>query len=144
MNAFSFSLDTARTDARTLHNKVLNISTSNFHFTWNRGKALVLPHIQRRHFDRRSLPTLIVKKICTVLNIQNIPTPILPKPDQATSGGRCYICLAGITSKRDYKKKRLKLNNHLKTFYHACEYTICKEHSYLICDNCHQERQQES
>ena len=105
MNAFSFSLDTARTNARTLHNKVLNISTSNFHFTWNIRKALVLPHIQRRHdVDRRSLPTLIVKKICTVLNIQNIP--ILPKPDQATSGRRCYICLAGITSKRDYKKKR--------------------------------------
>ena len=33
MNAFSFSLDTARTNARTLHNEVLNISTSNFHFT---------------------------------------------------------------------------------------------------------------
>ena len=95
MNAFSFSLDTARTNARTLHNGVLNISTSNFHFIWNLGKALVFPHIQRRHdVDRRSLPTLIVKKICTVLNNQNIPTPILPKPYQATSGGRCYICLA--------------------------------------------------
>ena len=92
MNAFSFSLDTARTNARTLYNGVLNISTSNFHFTWNIGKALVLPHIQRPHdVDRRSLPTLIVKKICTVLNIQNIPTPILPKPDQATIGGRCCI-----------------------------------------------------
>ena len=142
MNAFSFSLDTAGTNARTLHNEVLNISTSSFHFIWNLGKALVLPHIQRRHdVDRRSLPTLIVMKISTVLNIQNIPTPILPKPDQATSGGRCYICLAVITSRRDYKK-RSKLKNHLQTFYHACEYTICKEHSYLICDNCHREQQE--
>ena len=142
MNTFSFSFDTARTNARTLHNGVLNISTSNFHFIWNLGKALVLPHIQRRHDDdRKSLPTLIVKKICTVLNIQNIPTPILPKSDQATSRGRCYICLAGITSKQDDKKKRSKLNNHQKTFCHACEYTICKEHSYLIFDNCHREQQ---
>ena len=142
INAFSFSLDTARTNARTLNDEVVNKSTSNFYFTWNLGKALVLPHIQRRYEDlAENLPALIVQKMCTVLNIQNIPRAI-PKPDQAASGGRCYMCLEAISSKRGYKTKKSKLNNHLKTFCQACEYTICTKHSYLTCDNCHREQQE--
>ena len=78
INAFSFSLDNVRTNACTLNDEVLNKSTSNF---------------QRRHETQRGiLPALIVQKMCTVLNIRYIPIAI-PKPDQAASGGRCYMCL---------------------------------------------------
>ena len=49
MNTFAYSLDTARTNALTLFKEVHTHSPSNFTFTWNLGKALVFPHVQRRH-----------------------------------------------------------------------------------------------
>ena len=48
-----YSLDTARTISRTLHDEVAGKKTSNFNFTWNLGEQLVLPEIQRRSQEKR-------------------------------------------------------------------------------------------
>ena len=138
MNAFAFSLDTARTNARTLFNELREDSTSesNFHFSWNLGKSLILPQIEKRYQELRgNLPAIVVKKMCKVLEITNVPV-VVPLAHRTESGGRCYIYYARIKDKADYKAKRNKLNNHLKTFCSTCTYTVCKEHSVLKCHNC--------
>ena len=136
MNAFAYSLDTARTNALTLFKEVHTQSPSNFTFTWNLGKALVFPRVQRRHREfRKYLPATVVRKLCNVLGIQNNPIA-LTAPNRSDLGGRCYVCYENIKDKADYKRKRNLLNNHLKTFCHKCTHIVCKEHYQITCGNC--------
>ena len=86
MNAFCYMLDTARTNARTLHNEVKGVRTSNFHFTWDLGESLCLPHVWRRYVEHeKRLGKAILVKMCAVLGRQYVP-PNLPKPDPKDKG----------------------------------------------------------
>ena len=65
VNAFAFSPDTAHTNARTLHGDVQEELATNFSFTWNFGKALVLPHIQKRYDEHRRIEGNWCQKRCS-------------------------------------------------------------------------------
>ena len=91
VNAFAFSLGTARRNARTLHREVQEESPANFLFTWNLSKLLVLPHIQKRYdVHRRRMVEPVTNKIAKVLGVKNVPVA-RPAKDQGESGGRCYL-----------------------------------------------------
>ena len=135
INAFSFSLDTVRTNARTLLQEVDSNKLSNFHFTWNLGKAIVMSLIRKRYEHSNGIPHNVMTKIKSVLGIVNVPAR-LPKPDKSASGGRCELCLDAIRGTQGYKTKKDRLNNHLKTFCHKCNLTVCVNHSMLTCDTC--------
>ena len=71
LNAFAFILDTVRTNAKTIlaDNKS---SFSNFEFTYQLGKALVLPIVQRRYKIRNRIQIAVMEKIRHVLGIATL------------------------------------------------------------------------
>ena len=71
LNAFAFILDTVRTNAKTIlaDNKS---SFSNFEFTYQLGKALVLPIVQRRYEIRNGIQIAVMEKIRRVLGIAEL------------------------------------------------------------------------
>ena len=132
MNAFAYSLDTARTNSRTLHDEVAGKKTSNFNFTWNLGEQLVLPEIQRRYQEKRAnIGKGILEKVCRVLEIP-YEAPTIPKPDLQDKG-RCVCCLEALKGHPQFRNKRDALNNKVRT---ACEKTTCLKHAVLKCDKC--------
>ena len=66
LNAFAFILDTVRTDAKAIlaDNKS---SFSNFEFTYQLGKAMVLLLVQRRYKIRNGIQIVVMEKIRCVL-----------------------------------------------------------------------------
>ena len=142
MNAFCYTLDTERTNARTLHEEVKNIRTPNFHFTWDLGESLVLPHLQRRYAEQQQhLGKVVLTKICSVLGVKYV-SPNLAKPDQ-NEKGRCHVCLNNMKGQADFRKYRDKLNHKLKTSCHECIMSVYLNHSSLKCDKCRQEEEEE-
>ena len=78
--------------ARTLHRDVQEESPTNFSFTWNLGKALILPHIQKRYDEhRRRMVEPVTKKMAKVLGV-----PVA----RPAKGGRCYLCYEKIKGER--------------------------------------------
>ena len=133
MNAFCYALDTERTNARTLHDEVKDVRTPNFHFTWDLGESLVVPHVQRRYDElQQHLGKAVLKKICSVLDIKYV-SPNLEKPDE-NERGRCHVCLDDIKGNPDFRKKRDNLNNKLRTACQVCNLSVCLNHSSLKCD----------
>ena len=63
LNANFFLLDTVRTNARTLHNKVNKKNLSNFKFNWKLSKELVTPFLALRIQNTIGLPKNIVSKM---------------------------------------------------------------------------------
>ena len=71
LNVFTFLLDTARTNAKTIVKE--NTPTKplgTFQFTWELGKLLVRSCIQRRHDNPVGLMHSLIKSICKVLDIK--------------------------------------------------------------------------
>ena len=63
INSLAFALDTARTNAKTIFMENTKKKMSNFEFTWNLGKALVLPQIQNRIQRPNGLQTPLQQKL---------------------------------------------------------------------------------
>ena len=63
MNANAFLCDTIKTNARTLYNEINGKKLSNFEFTFQLAKELVLPFIQQRYESPTGLQSNSLKKI---------------------------------------------------------------------------------
>ena len=130
LNVFTFMLDTARTNAKTIVKE--NTPTkplSTFQFTLELGKLLVRSCIQRRHDNPIGLTHSLVKSICKVLGIGQ-PIERRQKPELFNKGQHCYYCLEEINGQRDYKANKDTLNNKVKT---VC---ISFKHFIRTCDRC--------
>ena len=101
LNVFTFMLDTARTNAKTIVKE--NTPTkplSTFHFIWKLGKLLVRSCVQRRHDNHVGLTHSLVKSICKVLGIEQT-IERRQKPELLNKGQRCYLCLEEINGQPD-------------------------------------------
>ena len=106
---------------------------SAFKFTFCLGKQLVLPAIQHRFENSNGMQSSAMQKIERVLCIQNIHRPV---GNVDESVGRCGICVSEIVGTDNYKQKRGKLNNKVKTKCQKCQSLTCKAHSLLVCASC--------
>ena len=62
-----------------------------------------------------------------VLNIQEVNHhPQIE--NQRTKSGRFFNCVDEIVGTADYKSKRVKLNDKLKSKCHMCSQSLCKVH----------------
>ena len=137
LTGFAFMLDTIRTNSKTIlqDNKK---EYSNFEFTYQLGKALVMPKIQHRLENSNGLQIQILQKMRRVLGLPEVNVRPITNPGIAASG-RCQKCVEAIVGKKNYKQDREKLNNKLKTKCHVCSCFLCKKHQYMhevICESC--------
>ena len=112
INSLAGLLDTARTNARTIlrDNKV---PMSNFEFTYQLGKALVLPSIARRYNNPDGLRVSLLHKMRQILDIPETrkkPT-LVHIETKGTDQGRCASCVSSLTGSPGYKVGRENLNN---------------------------------
>ena len=137
LNALAFVLGTCRTNAKTILGDN-NIQVTNFEFTYGLVQALVLPSIQRRFEIPNSFQIKILNKIRHVLNMLEVNHhPQIE--NQRTKSGRCFKCADEIVGTADYKNKREKLNNKLKSKCHICCRSLCKVHqksTKYVCEDC--------
>ena len=137
LNTLAFVLDTCGTSAKTIL-RDNNIEVTNFEFTYELGKALVLSSIQKRFENPNGLQIKILNKMRGVLNIQEVNHhPQIE--NQRTKSGRCFKCVDEIVGTADYKNKREKLNNKLKSKCHICCQSLCKVHqksTKYVCEDC--------
>ena len=137
LNALVFVLGTCRTNAKTIVGDN-DIQVTNFEFRYELSKALVLPSIQRRFKNQNSLQIKILHKMRHVLNIQEVNHRRQIK-NQRTKSGCCFRCVDEIVGTVDYKNKREKLNNKLKSKCHLCSQFLCKVHqksTRYVCEDC--------
>ena len=69
LNGLAFVLDTCRTNAKTIFTNN-NVKFSNFEFTYELGKSLVLPNIERRYRNSNGLQIKIINKRKRILGIE--------------------------------------------------------------------------
>ena len=131
INALAFVLDTARTNAKTIFTENTKKKISNFEFTWNLGKALVLPQIQKRIERPVGLQSTLQQKMQKVTGTDS-QERILPV---AANCGRCYLCTRAIMGP-GYKKNKNKLRNNIKTNCKNCRKIVCTTHADLTCFDC--------
>ena len=129
LTGFAFMLDTIRTNSKTIlqDNKK---EYSNFEFTYQLGKALVMPKIQPRLENSNGLQIQILQKTRRVLGLPEVNVRPITNPGIAASV-RCQKCVEAIVGKKSYKQDREKLNNKLKTKCHVCSGFLCKKHQYM-------------
>ena len=137
LNTLAFVLDTCRTNTKTILGDN-NIKVTDFEFTYELGKALVLPSIQRRFENPNDLQIKILNKMRRVLNIQEVNhRPQIE--NQRTKSGRCFKCVNEIVGTAYCKSKSEKLNNKLKSKCHIRSQFLCKVHqksTKYVCENC--------
>ena len=111
LTAFAFMLDTIRTNSQTIlegNKKTFN----NFEFTYQLGKALVLPKIRERLENSNGLQIAVLQKVRRVLGLPEVNRRPLPDPETAvTPIGRCYKCVESVVGTKTYKTDREKMNN---------------------------------
>ena len=126
LNALAFVLDTCRTNAKTILGDN-NIKVTDFEFTYELGKALVLPSIQQQSENPNGLQIQILNIMRCVLIIQEVNRhPQIE--NQRTESGSYFKCVDEIVSSADYKNKQEKLNNKRKAKCHICDIFLCKIH----------------
>ena len=82
VNILAFLLDTVRTNAKTILAESANpVHMTSFEFTYQSGKLLVLPNIQRRFENRRGFKIDLIQKMRRVLGI----TELNKAPSKATA-----------------------------------------------------------
>ena len=87
LNAFAFILDTFRSNAKTILQDN-RIKMSNFEFTYNFGKVLVLPAVRRRCEKSNGFHIKIVKKMKQSLGIKEVLGCLLSLTISFTNTGR--------------------------------------------------------
>ena len=85
INAFAFILDTVWTNVKTiLQESTAKLKVSNFEVTYNLGKLLVLPQIERRYANPNGLQIDLMQHIWRALGISEVNccvvTSTLPLP----------------------------------------------------------------
>ena len=134
VDTLSFLHDTIPTNSKVLLDESSKPDvTSTFQFTFRLGKQLVLPAIQHHFENSHSIQSSAMQKIERVLCIRNIHRPV---GNVDESVGRCGICVSKIVGTDNYKQKRKKLNNKLKTKCQKCQSLTCKAHSRFVCASC--------
>ena len=109
---------------------------TSFEFTYQLGKLLVLPNIQRRFENSRVFKIDLIQKMRRVLGIAELNKA----PSKATATvGRCKVCVHNIVGSPEYKEKRQKLNNKLKLKCEKCSEFVCKNHIKVVCEICVQQ-----
>ena len=134
LNALAFILDTVRSNAKCILSEVQpDKQMTTFAFTWELGKMLTLPLVQRRYENVKGLRIELIQKMQRVLGIKEANRrPVL----HVANIGRCHICVQDIVGSRNYKKDREKLNNKLKSHCNMCNEIVCKVHIATICQSC--------
>ena len=67
ITALAFILDTVRTNAKTSLRESANSNLATFKFTWELGKQLVTPNIERRYNNPVGIQAKICKKMAEIL-----------------------------------------------------------------------------
>ena len=141
LNTFVSILDTMWTNANIIlaDNKS---SFSNFEFTYQVGKTLVLPIVQPKFEIRNGIQIAVIEKIRHVLGIAELNRQAQPKAP-LTHSNYCYRCVEMIVGKANYKLSRKKMNNKLKINCQRCKNFICKKYQEkieYICSECLEEQ----
>ena len=90
MNAFTYMLDTSRTNAHTVFKEIKH-DIRTFDFIWQLGMLLVNAHITRRVANPVGLQQTVVTKMRKVLVAQP-PKAADASLQDATDRNRCHIC----------------------------------------------------
>ena len=125
INALAFILDTVRTNAKTILRESVNRSLTTF--TWEFWKQLVKPNIEKRYNNPIGIQTKISKKLAEVLGKEAVAR--YEKPTLEDQGKRYGMCSEEIFGHENYKTKKKKLNNKIKTVCYKCKYAVCAEHT---------------
>ena len=59
-------------------------------------------------------------------------------------GKRCGMCLEKIIGLENYKTKKNKLNNKIKTICHKCKHAACAKHTLVTFQECREEKAQKN
>ena len=90
---------------------------SNYEFTYQLGKALVLPNVERRyHAPNNGLQSDTVRKMKQILGIVDVPQEprrVVADKNEAVRG-RCSKCVAASVGQPDYTRKQARLNNDIR------------------------------
>ena len=136
MNALAFILDAVRTNSRTIYREVNGVDISNFQYTYQLGKALVLPAVQKRYENSNGLSTKLLDKMKGVLGLNlNVKRVVAQNTNPSSARKRCSECLRD-TSGPGYKEAKKKLNTKLKTICRLCEKAVCAKHFNVTCNSC--------
>ena len=149
INANAFECDTVKTNARTLYNEINGKNLSNFEFTHQLGKELVLPFIQQRYASPVGLQSQVLNRIRSVLYpngdvpVIAAPTPApAPTPAENQKKGRCRQCVESIAG-NGYASKKSKLSNKLTNSCMTCGNIVClaaSVHVQFLCGECNKVR----
>ena len=126
LNALAFILDTCRSNAKTIL-AYSGIQFTNFKFTYNLGKALILPSIKRRYCNSNGLQIRIINKIRRVLGVKEVSR----KPDvenAQTKSGRSLNAWKEFLVPAHTRPS--EMNNKLKFKCRKCNKFICKKHQH--------------
>lgn len=134
LNALAFILDTVRTNSMTIL-KDNGISFTSFEFTYQLGKALVMPCIHRRYEKpNNGLKIPILQKIRRVLGLKEVQR----RPDTPGNNekGRCNDCAEALVGQDNYNYHHNRMNNKITTKCFCCHKFLCKVHNMNICETC--------
>ena len=71
------------------------------------------------------------------MKILQIESDFRPVRQGSDITGRCYVCVADIVGKNNYKNVKERLDNKFKTKCNKYERHICKNHSvFVLCNEC--------
>ena len=135
INALAFFIDSVRTNAKTRESANSHLAT--FKFTWEVGKQSVTPNIERRYNNPVRIQTNIYKKVVEILGKEVVAR--YEKPTLEDQGKRCGMCLEEIIDHKNYKTKKKKMNNKIKTVSYKCKHAVCEKNIAITCQKCHEE-----
>lgn len=113
------------------------IKKSNFEFTYNFGKVLVLPAIRRRCEKSNGFQIKIVKKMRQSLGIKEVLG--CPEPDNFVRKHWKMIQVCGVYCWNSTLKNLKNLKNKLKTKCSKCLKFICRQYQaevQFVCADC--------
>ena len=138
INVNFFVLDTAHSNARTLYQEVTGKKISNFEFTWQLSKALVLPFILHRYQNCTSLTNKLKEEMRAVLE-DLLAQAMNEQTTEAISSqqGACGQCRVDIYG-QNYANLKSSLIRRLMDKCIKCGTFICKkkDHRTSVCVKC--------
>ena len=107
----------------------------NFQYTYQLGKALVLPAVQKRYENSNGLSTKLLDKMKGVLGLNLNIKRVVVQNTNPSAPKMCSECLRDISGP-GYKEAKKKLNTKLKTICRLCERAVCAKHFKVTCNPC--------